>query len=106
MNITIACISLAILSVCSAIGGIALIIITLLEEKKMNWIYTADELPEKEDTYLVTMVNSWCKSRRPFIGLVEWYPEEEEWDLHDYYYGYGEVQVIAWMPTPEPAKEV
>ena len=105
-NITIITICTAVGGVCVCLCGIILIIITRMEEKRMEWIYCKDELPEEQDYYLVTIVNSWSKSGKPFIGLIEFDASVEEWDLHEYAVGYGQLEVIAWMPCPDPAEKI
>ena len=76
----------------------------------MNWIYTSDDLPDKQDEYLIAwkgklgMTDSWS---RPFYEIAEYEPMIEflqggEWDLeHIHKRGWTEVEVLAWMPLPE-----
>lgn len=75
-----------------------------------DWIPCNDRLPEAYGEYLITWTTS--QSKRPFIAICEGeitgeYDHENnrfkfEWLLDDYIKAYPDVEVIAWMPLPEP----
>ena len=67
-----------------------------------EWISCKDELPEKNDVYLVT----WRPKNnnpfeRKFIELLEWSDGEWVEDIPQAkHYGDGKFSVLAWMPLP------
>lgn len=77
-----------------------------------KWIPVSERLPEEYGEYLITWTTS--QSKRPFIGISEGeetleYDHEHnrfkfKWLLDDYIKVYPNVEVIAWMPLPEPYK--
>ncbi len=85
----------------------------LKAEQELKWIPVSERLPEKYGEYLITWTTS--QSKQPFIGISEGEVTGEydfehcrfkfEWLLEDYIKAYPDVEVIAWMPLPEPHKE-
>ena len=79
-------------------------------ENPNKWIPVNERLPEEYGEYLITWTTS--QSKRPFIGISEGeetleYDHEHnrfkfKWLLDDYIKVYPNVEVIAWMPLPEP----
>lgn len=79
-------------------------------ENPNKWIPVSERLPEEYGEYLITWTTS--QSKRPFIGISEGeetleYDHEHnrfkfKWLLDDYIKVYPNVEVIAWMPLPEP----
>lgn len=66
-----------------------------------GWIPCKDELPEDEDTYLVTWRPRYNPFDCNFMWLLSW--EGGEWvgDISSAkYYGDGEYDILAWMPLP------
>lgn len=60
----------------------------LEKSKKPQWIPISERLPEKFGTYLVTV-------KEGYMALGVWIGELEYW-----------ANVVAWMQSPEPYKEV
>ena len=61
-----------------------------------RWIPTSEKLPEKEGSYLTTIVNEY-DSRLCYIMVCDyisqvWCPDDET----------ASSNVVAWMPLPEP----
>ena len=83
-----------------------------VKPQEPRWIPVSERLPEEYGEYLITWTTS--QSERPFIGISEGedtleYDHEHnrfkfEWLLDDYIKAYPNVEVIAWMPLPEPYK--
>ncbi|MBR4406038.1 MAG: DUF551 domain-containing protein [Bacteroidaceae bacterium] len=73
-----------------------------------DWIPTEERLPEEEGEYLITWTGTLAHTHTwHFIRVVEYikYRDGFYWDTDDIYdYGYRDVEVIAWMPLPEPYK--
>ena len=77
-----------------------------------GWISVKERLPEEYGEYLITWTTS--QTKRPLIAICEYEITSEydykysrfkgEWLLDDYIKNYPNVNVIAWMPLPEPAK--
>lgn len=71
-----------------------------------KWISASDETPDKQDEYLIAWTgrlgtcDDWGRS---FLEIAEYEPETDEWDLeHIYGRGWTNVEVLAWMPLPDP----
>ena len=89
-------------------------IVETLENLSEPWIPCSERLPEEYDDYLITYTTS--QSKRPFIAICEGEETREydhernrfkfEWLLEDYIKAYPNVEVIAWMPLPEPYTEM
>ena len=62
------------------------------------WIPVSERLPEKQDCYLVTTKWKGSHSGNVYIetNMAVYREKPKEWDC---------VDVIAWMPLPEPYKE-
>jgi hypothetical protein len=77
-----------------------------------KWIPCSERLPEEYGEYLITWITS--QSKKPFIAICECeisnlYNFEKNrfdavWLLEDYIKAYPDVEIIAWMPLPEPYK--
>ena len=77
-----------------------------------QWIPCSERLPEEYGEYFVTWMTS--LSKRLFVAICEGEVTSEydheynrfkfEWLLDDYIKAYPDVEVIAWMPLPEPYK--
>ena len=65
-----------------------------------KWIPTNEELPEKQDVYLVTWKSS--LTNRLFLQMLEYDVEDGKWILEKYMESYKDVEIIAWQPVPEP----
>lgn len=80
--------------------------------KTGHWISVSERLPEEYGEYLITWTTS--SSKKPFISICECeetlvYDYEHnrfkvEWLFDDYIKDYPDVEVIAWMPLPDPYK--
>lgn len=79
-----------------------------IPEPETHWIPCSERLPEEYGEYMITWITSASKKR--FIGIVEcevtsvWNDNGfmVEWLFEDYMKAYPDVEVIAWMPLPEP----
>ena len=81
-------------------------------EQEPKWIPVDERLPGEYGEYLITWTTS--RSKKPFIAISEGevtseYDHENnrfrfEWLLDDYIKVYPDIEVIAWMPLPEPYK--
>ena len=81
-------------------------------ELKTGWVPVSERLPEEYGEYLITWTTS--TSKKPFISICECeetlvYDHEHnrfkvEWLLDDYIKGYPDIEVVAYMPLPEPYK--
>lgn len=76
--------------------------------KCFEWVSCKDELPIKEDAYLVTWEAGFWKSKR-FIGIATYYPPDEDeegfdsdfgWELPEVTKSYKDVEILAWMDLP------
>ena len=77
-----------------------------------QWIPCSERLPEEYGEYYITWMTS--SSKRPFVAICEGEVTGEydhkhnrfkfEWLLEDYIKACPNVEVIAWMPLPEPYK--
>lgn len=65
------------------------------ELEKYKWIPVSERLPETQQRVLVSL-----KHAPIVVGWLMW----DEW-YTDYGKGYGNVEVIAWQPLPQPYKE-
>lgn len=66
-------------------------------EQEPRWIPVSERLPEKQDCYLVTTKWKGNYSGDVYIetNMAVYREKQKEWDC---------VDVIAWMPLPEPYK--
>lgn len=60
----------------------------------MKWIPVSERLPDDQQRVLVS-----CDKCPVVVGWLMW----KEW-YTDYGKGYGNINVIAWQPLPEPYK--
>lgn len=71
-----------------------------------QWIPCSERLPSDEDydeTFTVTIQCEHHDGWDDYVtGYAEWTPHG--WDIQSYYI--GQIKVVAWMPLPEPYKEV
>ena len=67
-------------------------------KQEPRWIPVGERLPEKQDCYLVTTKWKGNYSGDVYIetNMAVYREKQKEWDC---------VDVIAWMPLPEPYKE-
>ena len=74
------------------------------------WIPVAERVPGEYGEYMITWTTSMCK--KELLGIAE-YEITSEWDceknrfkgnwiVEEYINNYPDVEVIAWMPLPEP----
>ena len=71
-----------------------------------EWISCKDELPEKNDVYLVTWMPNSNPWGRTFMEILEFADGEWVDDIPQAkHYGDGKFSVLAWMPLPDPYKE-
>ena len=61
-----------------------------------QWILCSERLPEKLGEYLV------CTDEQ-YIYLTVWFNDERKWAV---IWEYENINVVAWMPLPEPLEEV
>ena len=70
-----------------------------------QWI-PVTQPPTESDEYLITWKTS--LSSKSLLSIAEYVihqNDETEWILDDYIHHYPNVEIIAWMPLPEPYKE-
>ena len=67
------------------------------EEYNGGWIPVSERLPEENYAVLV-----WCPERKDIYCA---YLEEGQWWIFGTYFEKVKLEVIAWMPLPEPFKK-
>ena len=68
-----------------------------------HWIPVTERLPEKNGEYIVTIQCEHVDGWDDYVtGFAEW--DVDDWHLVSYYP--GQIKVVAYMPLPEPFKEV
>lgn len=86
----------------------------LEEQQKYRWIPVTERLPEEEGEY-ICQVESECVCILGFTkdaSKVDWFCFGDKFKgktlfyEFDYELGYYEREAVAWMPLPEPYKEV
>ena len=80
--------------------------------EETRWIPCSERLPEEYGEYLITWTTS--QSKKSYIAICECEITNEydyeydrfnvEWVLDDYIEAYRDVEVIAWLPLPQPYK--
>lgn len=80
-------------------------------KERMEWISVKDRLPEHDDELLVTWTGIYAgnhKRTKPLLEIVEYEPNIDGlqggvWLCEPLEArGYSKIEVIAWMPLPEP----
>lgn len=73
-----------------------------------EWIDVRDELPDKNEAYLVAWTTKRLKIN--FVGICGYDAEDEQWDIRGMYQWdiyRDDMEITHWMPLPEaPKKEV
>ena len=80
--------------------------ISELEEKpEPHWIPVTERLPETSDAVLTTYIVNGDRSRR-YVEESSYYGNDESWSSpwDEYRIAGTRIEVIAWMPLPEPYK--
>lgn len=72
-------------------------ILKLTEQYNNGWIPCSERLPEENYAVLV-----WCPERKNIYCA---YLEEGQWWIFGAYFEKVKLEVIAWMPLPEPFKK-
>ena len=77
----------------------------LLENPEPHWIPVTERLPETTDAVLTTYIVNGDRSRR-YVEESSYYGNDESWSSpwDEYRITGTRIEVIAWMPLPEPAK--
>ena len=72
-----------------------------------HWIPVTERLPETTDAVLTTYIVNGDKSRR-YVEESSYYGNDESWSSpwDEYRIAGTRIEVIAWMPLPEPYKGV
>ena len=77
----------------------------LKEVPSGKWIPVNEELPITEDEVLVTYIVNGNRKKR-YVETAYYYPTIDEWNSinGEYRIPNTKVEIIAWMPLPEPYK--
>lgn len=72
-----------------------------------HWIPVTERLPETTDAVLTTYIVNGYRSRR-YVEESSYYGNDESWcsPWDEYRIAGTRIEVIAWMPQPEPYKGV
>ena len=72
-----------------------------------HWIPVTERLPETSDAVLTTYIVNGDRSRR-YVEESSYYENDESWSSpwDEYRIAGTRIEVIAWMPLPEPYKGV
>lgn len=70
------------------------------------WIPCSEQEPTVSGEYMITWVFKWNDIVRRYIGISRYDSSAVEWYKNSMMCTYEEVKVVAWMPLPEPYKEV
>ena len=70
--------------------------IEALEQQPHSWIPVSERLPEEDTAVLV-----WCPERKNTYCA---YLEEGQWWIFGAHFQKVALEVVAWMPSPEPYK--
>ena len=70
-----------------------------------HWIPVTERLPETSDAVLTTYIVNGDRSRR-YVEESSYYENDESWSSpwDEYRIAGTRIEVIAWMPLPEPYK--
>ena len=70
-----------------------------------HWIPVTERLPETTDAVLTTYIVNGDRSRR-YVEESSYYGDDESWSSpwDEYRIAGMRIEVVAWMPLPEPAK--
>jgi hypothetical protein len=74
---------------------------------ELHWIPCSERLPETTDAVLTTYIVNGDRSRR-YVEESSYYGDDESWSSpwDEYRIAGTRIEVIAWMPLPEPYKGV
>ena len=78
-----------------------------VESNEPHWIPVTERLPETSDAVLTTYIVNGDRSRR-YVEESSYYGNDESWSSpwDEYRIAGTRIEVIAWMPLPEPFKGV
>lgn len=78
-----------------------------VDSNEPNWIPVTERLPETSDAVLTTYIVNGDRSRR-YVEESSYYGNDESWSSpwDEYRIAGTRIEVIAWMPLPEPFKGV
>ena len=76
-------------------------------EEETKWIPCSERLPETSDAVLTTYIVNGDRSRK-YVEESSYYGNDESWSSpwDEYRIAGTRIEVIAWMPLPEPYKGV
>ena len=77
------------------------------EDAEPHWIPCSERLPETSDAVLTTYIVNGDRSRK-YVEESSYYGNDESWSSpwDEYRIAGTRIEVIAWMPMPEPYKGV
>ena len=78
-----------------------------MQTAEPHWIPVTERLPETSDAVLTTYIVNGDRSRR-YVEESSYYGNDESWSSpwDEYRIAGTRIEVIAWMPLPEPFKGV
>ena len=85
----------------------SLILYDMINKPEPHWIPVTERLPETSDAVLTTYIVNGDRSRR-YVEESSYYGNDESWSSpwDEYRIAGTRIEVIAWMPLPEPYKGV
>lgn len=73
-------------------------------KRRTEWVPVKDMLPEDGEMCITAWVHQHRSCPYPhYYGLAIWDATEEKWDIEET--AKEDIDVLAWMPLPEPYKE-